>query len=236
MKTPPRTVLLVLCMLVLAMEWMVIASDYKDSVFLGTYHLEQGGESSNLTLRTDQTFQQAVTHDGFVRRCHGTWRRTGEGTISFSKDFIPLMGQEPGADGLPYGILEKSFGLFPAIALAHQHVLWYSRTDTSQGSSLAGTYAEDEAGVTAALVLREDRTFEQTVTRGGQTRHAYGTWKLRDDRDILFSREFLKASGEPLTEAETASACKPAGSNLQIRIAAAQSPAQPVFKKEMLSY
>lgn len=232
--TPLRAGLLCLC--VLAVEWLAIASDYKDSVFLGTYHLEQGAESATLIIRTDQTFQQSVTQSGITRSSHGKWRRTGEGVISFSKEFLPLTGQELAADGTPYGSLDKTFGLFPSIALAQSHTLWYRVTDALRDASITGTYAGDEGGSAATLVIRQDHTFEQTVTHAGWTRHAQGTWSLGANGDTLFSRDFLKTSGEPLTADETASAAGPKGSNLQIEVGVNLSAAQPVFSKHLLSY
>lgn len=230
--TTLRAGLLVLC--VTAVEWLAIASNYKDSVFLGTYHLKHGVESSTLTIQTDQTFQQEVTRNGNTQSAHGRWRRTGEGTISFSREFITLTGQELGADGTPYGNLDKAFGLFPSIALAQSHVLWYRRTDASPDSSIAGTYTGDEAGVPTTLILRQEHTFEQTITHAGRTRHARGTWSPSENGDVLFSREFLKTSGEPLTVNETATAAGPKGSTLQIEVGVNPSVAQPVFRKRML--
>ena len=69
------------------------------------------------------------------------------GGLAFSKQFLPVVGQELGADGTPYGQIHKTFGLFPFITLAQYHVLWYGRTDPSPSSLTAGTYAGDEEGV-----------------------------------------------------------------------------------------
>jgi hypothetical protein len=115
-------------------------------------------------------------------------------------------------------------------------LLWYGRTDPSPTSLIAGTYAGDEEGVPATLVMKNDDTFDQEVTHAGLARHAHGTWSVRENGDILFSRDFLKTSGESLTGDEIASAWDPKGSNLQIQVAANPSLAQPVFRKRMLGH
>ena len=97
MKSAARGSLVCLLLIVVAVGWFAIASDYGDSVAVGTYHLRQGGESSNLILKADHTFQQNVTHNGVTQRCEGEWRRIGEGGLAFSKQFLPVIGQELGS-------------------------------------------------------------------------------------------------------------------------------------------
>ena len=236
MKAAARVDLVGLLIIKKTKGWYAIASDYGDGVAVGTYYLKQGDESSHLILKTDHTFQQDVTHHGATQRCEGEWRRIGEGGLAFSKQFLPVTGQELGADGTAYGNLQKALGFFPSIALAQYHVLWYGRTDPSPGSLIVGTYAGDEEGVPATFVMNNDHTFDQEVTHRGLMWHAHGTWSVRENGDILFSRDFLKASGEALTRSEMASAWNPKGSNLQIQVAVKPSFAQPVFRKRMLGY
>ena len=236
MRSAARAGLVCLLLIVLAVGWFTVASDYGDSVAVGTYHLRQSGESSNLILKADHTFQQDVIHNGATQRCEGEWRRIGEGGLAFSKQFLPVVGQELGAYGTPYGQIQKTFGLFPSITLDQYHVLWYRRTDPSPTSPIAGTYAGDEEGVPATLVMKNDHTFDQEVTHAGLAKHAHGTWSVRKDGDLLFSRDLLKTSGESLTGDEIASAWDPKGSNLQIQVAVNPSLAQPVFRKRMLGH
>lgn len=236
MKAAARVGLVGVLLTVLAVGWFAVAADYGDGVAVGTYCLKQGDESSNLILKANHTFQEDVTRHGAKQRCEGEWRHIGEGGLAFSKQFLLVKGQELGADGTAYGELQKLFGFFPSIALAQYHVLWYGRTDPSPDSLIAGKYAGDEEGVLATLVMKNDHTFDQEVTNSGVTRHAHGTWSVRENGDILFSRDFLKASGEALTSSEIASAWDPKGSNLQIQVAVDPSFAQPVFRKRMLGY
>jgi hypothetical protein len=73
------------------------------------------------------------------------------------------------------------------------------------------------------LVLNPDHTFDQTVAGFMQTASARGTWSVVSNGDVVFSREFIKPSGQPLTSLETAKAMDPRGSRfLQIEVAADQ--------------
>ena len=220
-------VLLAVCFVV----WYVIASDYSDGAVSGIYHLAQNGETSTLNLKSDHSFQQELTKQGRVERATGKWRRLGEGGVAFSKEFLVVSGQEPAADGTAYGDIEKRFGFLVSLTLRQYHVLWYGRVDPSANNSVPGTYAGDEEGVPATLVLNPNHTFEQSVTNLGVAKQAKGTWTLAESGDIVFSKDFLKTSGEALREDETASAWSPRGSNLQIQIAATSKSGVPTFRK-----
>ena len=70
-------------------------------------------------------------------------------------------------------------------------------------------------GVSAALLA--------STLQGMQTASARGTWTVAANGDVVFSREFIKPSGQPLTSGETAKAIDPRGSPfLQIEVAADQ--------------
>jgi hypothetical protein len=212
--------------------WWVVASDYGDTVVSGTYNLKHGGERSTLILKPDHRFEQELTHDGKTERAEGSWRRIGEGGIALSKEFLRVSGQEPGPDGTAYGEIHKRLGFLVSLELAQYHVLWYLRGDPSTGEPVVGTYAGDEPGVPASLVLKPDHTFEQTVTRLEVSKRAVGSWTFNQSGDIVFSKEFLKTSAEPLRDDETASAWNPKGSPLQIVIAVTSSSAAPTFRKK----
>jgi hypothetical protein len=86
--------------------------------------------------------------------------------------------------------------------------------------SVSGTYAGDEPGVSATLALKPDHTFERVIHTVSVTKQVTGSWSVGQNGDIVFSKDFLKASGEPLRSDETAaSAWDPKGPNLQIEIA-----------------
>ncbi len=95
--------------------WYYVAADYGYKAMSGTYAFEAGQESSILILSRDQLFQQERRRAGQVQRIHGTWRRTGEAGVVFSKEFLTVDGQESPRAGDVYGQVEKGFaGLFVA--------------------------------------------------------------------------------------------------------------------------
>jgi hypothetical protein len=214
--------------------WFVIASDYSDKVVSGRYQLVQNCETSTLILKPDHSFHQELTRQGKTEHAEGSWRLFGEGHIAISKEFLRVSGQEPGPDGTAYGDIHKTLGFFVSLRLSQYHVLWYGRGDPSNGDPVSGTYSGDEPGVPATLVLKPDRTFEQTVTNLGIAKHAVGSWSFNRAGDISFSKAFLKTSGEPLRADETASAWNPKGSNLQIEIAVTSKSGEPTFRKRLL--
>jgi hypothetical protein len=226
----------VFTLLIFCFVLLYIASDFSDGVVSGRYHLAQNGETSILVLKPNHSFEQELSHSGKTEHAEGSWRRLGEGGIAFSKEFLIVSGQEPGADGTTYGEIHKPFGFLVSIALSQYHVLWYGRVDPSPDKNVYGTYTGDEEGVPATLVVKQDHTFEQTVTHLGVAKHAEGTWSLSQNGDIIFSRDFLKTSGDSLREDETASAGNPEGSNLQIVIAVAAKWTTPIFRKRQLPW
>jgi len=215
--------------------WYSIVSDYGDAVTSGTYQLVQHGETSMLVLSPDHTFHQNLNRLGVVTHATGTWHRFGQGGIAFSREFLVLSGQEPGADGMTYGHIEKKFGVLVYLLLSQYHVLWYGRTDPSATDTVSATYHGDEEGVAATLVMNADHTFEQSVGGWAKTAHAKGTWSNDQSGDIVFSREFLKASGEALSTDETATAMNPRGANLQIEVAI-HSGLAPTFRKKQFPW
>ena len=203
--------------------------NYGDSVATGKYVYDNGGEHSALILNPDHTFEQTLRMGNVERTSEGSWRRVGEGSISFSKEFLVISGDEPEPDGTTFSDMHKALGLFVSLRIRQYHVLWYGKTDS--GSSVTGTYKGDEPEISATLTLNPDHSFEQTVSRSGVANHATGTWGQNSDGTVLFSKDFLKTSGRSLDEDENASSMDPQGSNLQVEISKAKHTVEPVFHK-----
>jgi hypothetical protein len=217
--------------------WFISASDFSDSVFCGTYKLVQDNERSILTLKPDHTYQQELSGSGRIQHASGTWRKLGEGGVVFSKEFLVLTGQEPGADGTSYGEIHKTLGLVPSsLVLKDYDVEWYGKGTNSEDQSLYGSYAGDEEGVPATLIIRADQTFEQSVSHGGIAKHAQGTWWLSQNGDAVFSKAFIKSTGESLRDDETAATWGTKGVSLQIEVNAHSKSGQPVFRKRLLPW
>lgn len=216
--------------------WYVVAVDYGDGVVSGTYHLSQNGETSTLVLKPDHSFKQELNHSGKAEHAEGNWHRSGEGGISFSKEFIRVSGQELDPDGTAFCDMHKTLGFLVSLSLRQYHVLWYGKVGSSSDKTVSGTYAGDEPGVPTTLVLKPDHTFEQTVSHSGIAKHATGSWSFSQNGDIIFSKTFLKTSEEALREDETASAWNPKGSNLQIQIAVTSKSGAPTFHKRQVPW
>jgi hypothetical protein len=231
-----RVALASLGVIVISFGWLFFAMDYSDHVVVGTYVMASSGQTCILTLRTDHSFHQERTQMGSTVTADGVWRRIGEGGLAFSKQFLIMPGQEPGPDGTSYGRIHKALGLFPSISLAQYHVLWYGRTDAAKGTAIVGSYAGDEPQVSTQLTLNTDHSFRQSWSKDGSAKEAAGTWGITKTGDVKFSKEFLKTSGNPLDESETASAWNPKGSNLQIVISVNPSFAEPVFRRKVLGF
>ena len=214
------------------LAWLVAAMDYGDSVATGTYTFKRNGESSVLTLKADHTFHQTRRLGNDEQQAEGTWRRVGEGGLSFSKEFLVVTGDEPEPDGTTFCDMHKMLGLFTSLRLRQYHVLWYGKT--SAGSSPVGTYKGDEPNVTATITLNEDHSFLQSLTYNGATKQANGTWNQDSKGTIWFSKQLLKTSGESLSGDELASSMDPQGANLQIEISLAEHLAEPVFRKRLV--
>jgi hypothetical protein len=102
---------------------------------------------------------------------------------------------------------------------------------------VAGRYKETDGLRSRALVLNSDHTFDQTGAGWMQTASARGTWSIAGNRDVVFSTEFLKPSGQPLAGDETAKAMDPRGSGfLQIEIAADQESGFLTYHKKQLPW
>ena len=208
--------------------------DYSDGVASGTYHFTHDGQTSSLVLKPDHTFQQDLSEHGEVKRATGSWHRVGEGGITFSKEFLAVAGQEAQADGSAFADMHKDFGFFVSLSLRQYYVQWYGRVDPSSSNTVSGTYAGDEPGVSATLIMSPNQTFEQTIHTVSVTNQAKGSWSVGQNGDIIFSKDFLKASGASLSSNETASAWHPNGTDLQIQIANTSSSGVPIFRKKQL--
>ena len=236
-KLIARAAVSVLLLAGIGICWFVIASDYSDAAASGTYRLAHDGVRSTLDLRPDHSFRQEVNDSSGIRRAEGTWRRVGEGGVSFSPDFLTLPGEQRGEDGTAFSDMERRFGIWIRLSLRTHTVVWYGRTDRATTDPVAGRYKETAGTHSRTLVLNTDHTFDQTVAGFMQTASARGTWSVASNGDVVFSREFLKPSGQPLVGGETAKAMDPRGSPfLQIEIAADQQIGTLSYYKKQLPW
>jgi len=226
----------VLLLLVCCGWWLVVATDYGENAAVGKYRFTGNGAISTLVLNPDHTFRQDLQIGSSNQHSEGTWHKSGEGGISFSKDFLAVPGDEPSADGSTFCDMHKTLGLFLSLQLSQYYVYWYTKTKPGSDDSVVGAYTGDEEGAPAELVIKADHSFEQTVTPNGVARHASGNWSQDSNGTIRLSNAFLKTSGEPLKTEETASTVGGPGPNLQIEVAISGQIAQPIFRKQLISW
>jgi len=211
--------------------WGIAAFNYGDDVAVGTYHFAQARVTCDLVLKPDHTFMEELKSGGSAARADGTWRRLGEGGISFSNTFLAVPGMMIEPDGTAFADMHKALGLFVTLRMRRYHVLWYGRRAPQSSTSPVGIYDGHEEGVKATLTLRPDHSFEQEIIRPGDTATAKGTWTTDQNGAIAFSQAFLKTSGKPLQTGESATADDPSGSDLQIVVANTSPSEEPVFQK-----
>jgi hypothetical protein len=212
--------------------WGIVAFNYGDDVAVGTYHFAQAKVTCDLVLKPDHTFVQALKSGRSATRVEGTWRRVGEGGISISNAFLAVPGLMIEPDGTTFADMHKALGLFVTLHMRRYHVLWYGRRASQSDTSPVGIYDGDEKGVKATLTLHPDHSFDQEIIRPGVSAIAKGTWTTGQNGTIAFSQAFLKTSGKPLEEGESATADDPSGSNLQIIVANTSSAGEPIFRKK----
>ena len=230
-------VLVFICLVVSLLLWWRVASDYSDTAISGRYTFAHAGVQCTLVLGPDHTFTQELKRDGTVRRATGTWRRVGEGGVSFSDTFLPLPGEEADPDGTSFADVDRTFGIFISLRLRRYHVVWYGgKHDSGPGGALLGTYEGDEDGALAKLKLNADHSFQQEIARAGKTNRAEGTWSLEPNGNIKFSETFLKTSGQPLNADESATAEQPRSANLQITVANVSAAGTSILRKKRLPW
>jgi hypothetical protein len=133
--------------------------------------------------------------------------------------------------------MQRKFGILIRLSLRTYQVVGYGRTEPAIAGQVVGGYRETQGTHSRTLVLNLDHTFEQNVAGSTQTASAKGTWNIAGNGDVVFSREFLKPSGQPLANDETAKAMDPRGSGfLQIEIAADPEPGLLSYRKKQLPW
>jgi hypothetical protein len=64
-----------------------------DKTVTGTYAGDEEGVRATLTLKSDHTFEQVITHGGVEKHAKGSWSLNQSGDISFSKEFLKTSGE-----------------------------------------------------------------------------------------------------------------------------------------------
>jgi hypothetical protein len=72
---------------------------------------------------------------------------------------------------------------------------YYIAADYSYGA-VSGTYTLSLNGEKSTLILNQDRSFQQELSRDGKVERTQGTWRRLGQGGVVFSKEFLKVSGQ----------------------------------------
>lgn len=72
--------------------WYLRVDPAADNTVTGAYANDEEGAHGTLTLKSDHTFEQAITHEGLEKRAKGSWSSSQSGNISFSKEFLKTSG------------------------------------------------------------------------------------------------------------------------------------------------
>lgn len=73
--------------------------------------------------------------------------------------------------------------------------LYSVAADYSYGA-VSGVYTTAHEGELSILILKPDQSFQQELTHLGKVEHAQGNWRRIGRGFVVFSKEFLKLSGQ----------------------------------------
>lgn len=76
--------------------------------------------------------------------------------------------------------------------------VWYSVAANYSYSAVSGTYCLTLPRETSTLVLQQNQTFQQERILDGKSELTEGSWRRIGQSGVVFSKEFLKLSGQEL--------------------------------------
>jgi len=98
-----------------------------------------------------------VERSGRIQHASGTWRKLGEGGVVFSKEFLVLTGQEPAPTVRLMGRSTKLSDWSVKSGSERLRRGMVRQGHQFRGSILVWSYAGDEEGVPATLIIRQIR-------------------------------------------------------------------------------
>jgi hypothetical protein len=103
--------------------------------------------------------------------------------------------------------------------------------DYSYGA-VSGTYTLTLNGETSTLILNKDRSFQQELSRNGKVERTQGSWRRLGEGGVVFSKEFLKVSGQEVRPDGQADGEVKKRFGLFLSIDLNPDPGGPVFHKQ----
>src|ERR1700733_14315567 len=74
--------------------------------------------------------------------------------------------------------------------------VWYCVAADYSYGAVSGTYTLSLNGEMSTLILNKDRSFQQELSRDGKVERTQGSWRRLGEGGVVFSKEFLKVSGQ----------------------------------------
>ena len=111
---------------------------------------------------------------------------------------------------------------------------WYSAAANYDYKAVSGIYSVRLNGEASTLFLKDNRSFQQELTREGRVEHAQGTWRRIGEGGVVFSKEFLTLSGQEVRADGQADGEIKKRIGLFLSIAFRPDVGGPVFKKKLL--
>jgi len=90
--------------------WYCWLADYGYSAVAGTYVYQDEDQQSMLILFRNRVFEEELTTGGTAEKTRGSWERSGEAGVAFSRHFLMIKGQRAAGDGHVWGQVRKTLG------------------------------------------------------------------------------------------------------------------------------
>ena len=110
---------------------------------------------------------------------------------------------------------------------------WYSIAANYDYGVVSGAYSFRHGNDESTLILRRDRSFQQELKHNGKVEQSQGTWRRIGEGGVVFSKEFLKLSGQVTRSDGEADGEVRKSLGLFISIAFTPDPGGPVFRKKL---
>jgi hypothetical protein len=110
---------------------------------------------------------------------------------------------------------------------------WYIIAANYSYGAVSGTYNFRENGETSTLILKEDHSFQQELSRNGKLESARGSWRRIGEGGVVFSKEFLRMTGQEVRSDGQADGEVKKTFALFLSIYLTPDPGGPVFRKEL---
>lgn len=111
--------------------------------------------------------------------------------------------------------------------------VWYCVAADYSYGAVSGTYTLSLNGETSTLILSKDRGFQQELSRNGKVERTQGSWRRLGEGGVVFSKEFLKVSGQEVRPDGQADGEIRKRLGLFPSIALNPDPGGPVFRKKL---